>query len=122
MFLPEFQVIIGSGGSLWAKGGHSGYRTGHSHYCGGGGGGGVIQVFSLTDNKNYTANSAVHTRGGRGILNGEEGLEQVAGKFINYTTGRSLDIKAEKKSEFLTNGCVAFAVFLLFNMVVLTGR
>ena len=74
-------MIIGSNGRLSAAGGNSGYSLNHSHYCGGGGGGGVIQVFSLTDNTNYIANSAVRTRPGLGIQDGEEGLEQVAGEY-----------------------------------------
>ena len=74
----NFQVVIGSKGRLSAVGGDSGYSLKISHYCGGGGGGGVIQVFSSVDIKNYTANSTIHTRGGRGIQDGEEGLEQVA--------------------------------------------
>lgn len=74
-------MIIGSNGRLSAAGGDSGYGLNHSHYCGGGGGGGVIQVFSLTDNTNYIANSTISTRPGLGILDGEEGLEQVAGEY-----------------------------------------
>ena len=74
-------MIIGSNGSLSAAGGNSGYSLNHSHYCGGGGGGGVIQVFSLTDNANYIANSSKRTRPGLGIQDGEEGLEQVAGEY-----------------------------------------
>ena len=70
-------MIIGKNGSLSASGGNSGYSSNHSHYCGGGGGGGVIQVFSLTDT-DYRADSLKRTRGGRGIQDGEEGLEQVA--------------------------------------------
>lgn len=72
-------MIIGNNGRLSAAGGNSGYSMNHSHYCGGGGGGGVIQVFSLTDNTNYTANSTIRAKPGLGIQDGEEGLEQVAG-------------------------------------------
>lgn len=71
-------MVITSNGNLSAVGGDSGRSSNHSHYCGGGGGGGVIQVFSLTDNKIYKANSSRRTRGGRGLHNGETGLEQVA--------------------------------------------
>ena len=77
-------MIIGSNGSLSAAGGNSGYSAKHSHYCGGGGGGGVIQVFSLTDNTNYIADSSTRTRGGCGIEGGEKGLEQVACEYIIY--------------------------------------
>lgn len=77
-------MIIGSNRLLSAAGGNSGYSANHSHYCGGGGGGGVIQVFSLTDNKGYVADSSLHTSGGRGIQDGEEGLEQVACEYIVY--------------------------------------
>lgn len=77
-------MVIGNNGRLSAAGGNSGYSTNHSHYCGGGGGGGVIQVFSLTDNTKYTANSLIRTRGGRGIQPGEEGLEQVACEYNLY--------------------------------------
>ena len=73
-------MIIGRHGHLSAAGGDSGYSLNHSHYCGGGGGGGVIQVFSLTDNKDDVANSTIRTRPGHGIQDGEEGLEQVAGE------------------------------------------
>ena len=78
----NFQVVIGSKGRLSAIGGDSGYSSNLSHYCGGGGGGGVIQVFSSADIKDYTANSSIHTCGGRGIQDGEEGLEQVAREYI----------------------------------------
>ena len=73
-------MIIGKDGYLSAAGGDSGYSLNHSHYCGGGGGGGVIQVFSLTDDKDHVANSTIRTRPGHGIQDGEEGLEQVAGE------------------------------------------
>ena len=73
-------MIIGNNGRLSAAGGDSGYSFNHSHYCGGGGGGGVIQVFSLTDNTDYVADSTNSTRPGVGIQDGEEGLEQVAGE------------------------------------------
>ncbi|XP_022793690.1 uncharacterized protein LOC111332593 [Stylophora pistillata] len=72
------RVVIGKDGSLSAVGGDSGFSSNHSYRCGGGGGGGVIQVFSLTDIKNYTANSSTRTSGGRGLQGGEAGREQVA--------------------------------------------
>ena len=82
---------MGLRGSLWAVGGHSGYSQNHSSFCGGGGGGGVIQVFSTADVEGYIANNSIHTRGGHGMQGGEDGMEEIAGKYVpNFCPRRVL--------------------------------
>ncbi|XP_067055563.1 uncharacterized protein [Acropora muricata] len=91
--LQAYKVVIGQNGNLWAVGGDSGYSQNHSSFCGGGGGGGVIQVFSTIDVENYIANNSIHTRGGHGMQDGEDGKEEIA---VQFTDEKDLTINTTK--------------------------